>query len=92
MQGLYFANHSTMSFPIFDVVKAYPLWATFSTLLCAVILKATIITHRRNTDRLPLPPGPKDIPIISNLLDMPINKPWLIHNEWSKTYVQFSCN
>ena len=91
MQGFYFANwHSTMSFPIFDVVRAYPLWATFSSLLCAVILKATFITHRRNPGGLPLAPGPKGLPIIGNLLDMPLDKPWLIYNEWSKTYGKIS--
>ncbi|KAF8883978.1 cytochrome P450 [Infundibulicybe gibba] len=40
----------------------------------------------RNPKRLPLPPGPKGLPIIGNLLDMPAHKPWVIYNEWSKTY------
>ncbi|KAF8815533.1 hypothetical protein BYT27DRAFT_7045609, partial [Phlegmacium glaucopus] len=32
------------------------------------------------------PPGPKGYPLIGNLLDMPIDKPWLVYEEWCKTY------
>ncbi|KIJ70502.1 hypothetical protein HYDPIDRAFT_78129 [Hydnomerulius pinastri MD-312] len=34
----------------------------------------------------PLPPGPKPIPIIGNLLDMPKEKPWETFLEWGKEY------
>ncbi|KAH6919268.1 cytochrome P450 [Coprinopsis sp. MPI-PUGE-AT-0042] len=36
--------------------------------------------------RLPLPPGPKGLPVIGNLLDIPQDKPWLVYNEWAKKY------
>ncbi|KAF8883968.1 hypothetical protein BD779DRAFT_800200 [Infundibulicybe gibba] len=41
---------------------------------------------KRNPKRLPLPPGPKGLPIIGNLLDMPVNDQWVVFGKWSKTY------
>ena len=39
-----------------------------------------------NPNSLPLPPGPKGYPLIGNLFDMPIDKPWVVYDEWRKTY------
>ena len=39
-----------------------------------------------NPNRLPLPPGPKGYPLIGSLFDMPVNKPWVVYDEWCKTY------
>ncbi|KXN80704.1 O-methylsterigmatocystin oxidoreductase [Leucoagaricus sp. SymC.cos] len=41
---------------------------------------------RRNPKGLPTPPGPKGLPIIGSLLEMPMIKPWVVYNEWSKEY------
>ena len=35
---------------------------------------------------LPLPPGPKGYPLIGNLFDMSVNRPWIVYDEWRKTY------
>jgi hypothetical protein len=67
----------------------HPLHAILSAFLCAWILKRMSISLKRNPNGLPLPPGPKGFPIIGNLLDMPTDKPWLVYNQWSKTYGSF---
>ena len=39
-----------------------------------------------NPKGLPLPPGPKGYPLIGNLFNFPIIAPWLVYEEWCKTY------
>jgi hypothetical protein len=38
----------------------------------------------------PLPPGPKRLPLLGNLLDMPTQQEWLTFAEWGKKYGAYS--
>ncbi|KAF9247139.1 cytochrome P450 [Melanogaster broomeanus] len=42
------------------------------------------VTTKRNP--APFPPGPKGLPLVGNLADMPSVKPWLTFTEWGQKY------
>ncbi|KAI6039896.1 cytochrome P450 [Pisolithus marmoratus] len=57
----------------------------FSSTLCFVgLLYVWRIRTRRGG--LPLPPGPRGLPLIGNVFDVNIAEPWLTYEEWGKQY------
>ncbi|KAI0045104.1 cytochrome P450, partial [Auriscalpium vulgare] len=53
--------------------------------ICAYVLNAVHV--RRKRSRLPYPPGPRGLPLIGNLLDLPSDKgSWLAYTELGKKY------
>ena len=53
---------------------------------CTVLWLRSIFIYRRRTRGLPFPPGPKPMPIIGNVLDMPDSYEWETAMEWGKKY------
>ncbi|KAF8450341.1 cytochrome P450 [Boletus edulis BED1] len=43
-----------------------------------------------NKSPAPFPPGPKGLPLIGNIADMPSVKPWLTFTEWGRKYGDIS--
>eukprot|EP00753_Platysulcus_tardus_P011500 PLAT3293.1.p1 GENE.PLAT3293.1~~PLAT3293.1.p1 ORF type:complete len:514 (-),score=-93.25 PLAT3293.1:19-1560(-) len=54
----------------------------FVSSIYLVILVRDYVRRRRQT----LPPGPKGLPLVGNILDMPSDKQWLTFDTWSKHY------
>lgn len=40
---------------------------------------------------LSLPPGPKGLPLVGNVLDMPSEKEWLTFARWGETWGKSAC-
>ncbi|KAJ3572125.1 hypothetical protein NP233_g3289 [Leucocoprinus birnbaumii] len=57
-----------------------------ATLVAARVFYTYLGRKSDNPDALPLPPGPKGLPIVGNVFDIPLNQPWLVYDDWIKTY------
>lgn len=68
-----------------------PGLCNFTMLLLAVLLLFTffliyIVVHNRTSLRYP--PGPKSLPFLGSLKDLPKDKETLVFTEWSRKYGQ----
>ncbi|KAH8998282.1 cytochrome P450 [Lactarius hatsudake] len=44
-----------------------------------------LLVIRTSKRRLPYPPGPKRLPVVGNLFDMPSQEEWVAYRKWSET-------
>ena len=58
------------------------IWLDVVAAVVGVILVKNLFTKRPSA----LPPGPKKLPLLENLLDMPTSHEWLTFAEWGKKW------
>ena len=58
----------------------------FRVVILGLCLVAWYVVRRNKRGDYPLPPGPKGVPIIGNLLDIPIRDEWVTFGKWSKDF------
>jgi len=68
------------------LLETYPYQTLAALYFTCVIFVQLKKWKGSNANGFPLPPGPKGYPLIGNLFDFPVNKPWLVYEEWCKTY------
>ena len=71
---------------IMGLLETYSYQILAALFIGGILFRQLIISRSANPNGLPLPPGPKGYPLIGSLFDMPIDKPWLVYDEWRKTY------
>ena len=71
-----------------DTISMIKSWDITNILFAILgITLGLYLAHRLRVRRsLPLPPGPKGVPFLGNLYNMPTVKPWLTYKEWARSY------
>ena len=68
------------------LLGTYPYYMLAPLFFSVMLLRRLKKGRDGNPNGLPLPPGPKGYPLIGNIFDMPVDKPWVVYDEWRKTY------
>jgi hypothetical protein len=70
------------------ILDNYASWAVGAVAGLVII---ELLRRQKPHGPLPLPPGPKPLPLIGNLLNMPREKDWLTYRAWNDQYGDVVC-
>ena len=65
------------------------LKSDYLAILATLVLTAFIHVKIRKRSTLPLPPGPKKLPLLGNIFDLPTSYEWLTYAKLCKEYGMF---
>ena len=68
------------------LVGTYPYYTLTAIFFTAILFRHLKKGRNGNPKGLPLPPGPKGHLLVGNLIDMAVDKPWIVFDGWRKTY------
>lgn len=57
--------------------------------LAFLLVKKVLDKRKVNPKDLPYPPGPKPLPVLGNLLDVPQATPWITYTRWGQQYGEY---
>ena len=81
-----FSMSVTSSLSIISLLGAHPYYKLTALFFGVVLFRQWKKRRIGNPNGLPLPPGPKGYPLIGNIFDMAVDKPWVVYDEWRGTY------
>jgi hypothetical protein len=68
-------------------IVSYALYAASAA--AALVTLFAVQKQRAAKKRTSLPPGPKGLPVLGNVLDFASDKAWLTFDKWFKQYGRF---
>ena len=54
-----------------------------------VCIRSWLVWRKRRSNEFPLPPGPRGLPIIGNVLDMPGKDEWEAARKWGEKFGEY---
>jgi hypothetical protein len=65
-----------------------PVLTRYDTLLgsLTILFSLALFVACTGKKRLPYPPGPKRLPIVGNLFNMPSREEWVTYRKWSQEF------
>ena len=76
----------SVSLSTIGLLGTYPYFKLTALFFGVVLFRQWKKCRDGNPNGLPLPPGPKGYLLIGNIFDMAVDKPWVVCDEWRKTY------